>query len=198
MIKTILFDWHGVLDKRKFQGIEEMISSWKGTLHSDSKKDLETFGQDYARGILPSYILWENLKKKFDLNRNLINELKEYITGTEINQELWSFLPELKQRYTLGVLSDCPSEKKTLILSSHFNDISLFDKTFWSCDYRLLKSDPKFFFIALNGLNTTPNQCLFVDDSEKNTKYAQELEIHTHVYRSFEDFKEFIKEFNPS
>src|SRR3989344_3631046 len=142
MIKTILFDWHGVLDKRKFQGIEEMISSWKGTLHSDSKKDLETFGQDYARGILPSYILWENLKKKFDLNRNLINELKEYITGTEINQELWSFLPELKQRYTLGVLSDCPSEK--------------------------------------------------------NTKYAQELEIHTHVYRSFEDFKEFIKEFNPS
>lgn len=185
--RAILFDWHGVLDRRRFRGIEELISKWKGPLDSSAVKRLWSNGFEYSRGSIDAPYFWSFTQQDFSLSDAQVDELSIYLNGFDLNEDLWRALPHLKRKYRLGILSDCPAEKTKIIYDNV--DLDVFSGvTLFSSDYGFLKSDEEFFTEGLRRLGVQPRNCLFVDDSETNIKYSQNFGLKSHLFVKTEDF----------
>ncbi len=199
MIKAIFFDYHGVLDKRTFKGLLHILARHSHDPKTDLKfeehlekiiKKYSKLGDKYASGDVSSNEFWKTLKKDGFSNKE-INLAKKYILKVEKNKGLWKLLPSLRQKYHIGILSDCPQDKTQLIretmdLTKHF------DNWFFSSDFKLTKNDMKFFRLMVSNGRFSTNECLFVDDSEKNVDFAKKLNFQGHVYRNNEYLKKLI------
>jgi len=197
MIKAILFDWHGVLDKRTFAGmLETLARAWHPHMREMSFDDyhkmvVDNFykdGFEYAAGRISPSGFWSMLE--YEGEESGVLRAKDYLLQVERNETVWSRLPKLKEKYKLAILSDCPEDKKEVIQRTI--DLSLFDHVYFSCDYRLLKSDPEFFQLALKDLDLPAPVCLFVDDSEKNVGYARKLGFRTLQYQDTTDLGKLL------
>lgn len=197
MIKAILFDWHGVLDRRTFAGmLETLARAWHPHLHGISFEDyhrliIDNFckdGFEYAAGRISPPRFWSLLE--YEGNESGVWRARDYLLQVEKNEAVWPQLPKLKERYKLVILSDCPEDKKEIITRTV--DLSLFDYTYFSCDYKLLKSDPEFFQLALRDLGLPAPCCLLVDDSEKNVGYAGKLGFKTLHYQESANLRKLL------
>ena len=60
--------------------------------------------------------------------------------------------------------------------------LSLFDGLVFSGPLHMVKPDERIFCHLLDTYALTPDECLFIDDSEKNLKGARALGIHTYLF----------------
>ncbi len=58
---------------------------------------------------------------------------------------------------------------------------------------RLTKPDPKFYQRLIDRYGIIPGESLFIDDSEENVEAANSLGFKGHLFKSYEEAKEFIK-----
>ena len=68
-----------------------------------------------------------------------------------------------------------------------------YDHFISSGSYNLSKSDPKLFEEVLAKLMTTPEQCIFVDDTKDNVEAAASLGITAILYKTFPEFKKDLE-----
>lgn len=190
MTQAIIFDWHGVLDKQKFSNVIYMISVIKELEVKQIRESLSKDGQDYAVGKLTPDQFWTKVSQDYGLENGHLDEIKNLLLTVNKNEELWNLLPVLKSKYRLAILSDCPEDKTKVIRDSI--DLSYFEKTYFSSETRLLKSDPEFFDLAVAGLNLPAGECMFVDDSERNIIYAEAAGMQTHHYNGDSDVRELL------
>src|SRR3989338_8495111 len=137
MYKVILLDWHGVLDKRTFRGmLETLASAWYPYTHKRPFEEylkmliqnFQEVGNDYASGKIPSSQFWGMLE--YEGEESEVYKARDYLLTIEKNEELWSQLPQLREKYRLGILSDCPEDKTRRIKEKV--DLSLFERTYFS------------------------------------------------------------------
>ncbi len=199
MIKAIFFDYHGVLDKRTFKNLINLIAKLSFN-HEDeiSEKDhidrifekYEKLGSSYASGKIAPKTFWTMLEKD-PSTKHIVNKAREYIFTIEPNKELWDLLPVLRKKYILGILSNCPEEKASLIMKT-LNINNNFDACYFSCDYGLSKTNAEFFDLMLMGFNFSKEECLFIDDSEDNIEFAKNLGFQTQLYTGIDSIKKFL------
>lgn len=195
MIKAVFFDYHGVLDKRTFrQGmfgliVKETYDPASGTtLKGHEENILQKYvplSVDYASGKIPAEAFWSELKKT-GLSQATLEHARNYILTVEPNKELWDALPSLKDKYYLGILSDCSKEKMDVIQRT-FDLPQHFDAWHFSCDYRITKQDPEFFNLMTTGDKFLPEECLLVDDKEKVVDRAKSFGFGGFVFKSTKD-----------
>ena len=54
-------------------------------------------------------------------------------------------------------------------------DFKAFDGWIFSCDYQIMKPDPKIYNILFETYNLKPEECFFIDDSIKNIEIGSKL-----------------------
>lgn len=112
--------------------------------------------------------------------------------NTPLDNEMISLVLELKTKYKIGMITDNKVDRITEILKYH-NLTDLFDVVTISAECKCGKNDRKIFDLTLESLNVKPNDCVFIDNSEKNLVVPQELGIHTILFddenRSIEEFR---------
>src|SRR3989344_2626823 len=148
-IKALLFDWHGVLDLRKFKDVEERIAYYAGKLNSADLKVLHGRADDYARGIMfpedsrmtmSPEEFWKFIGSYYQINPIKVQQdLESYLISVdELNKPLWNTLPDLSLKYKLGILSDCPPDKTELIRKEV--DLSIFEgRVYFSSEHSFTK-----------------------------------------------------------
>ena len=148
---------------------------------------------------------FQELSNKFDLgeiNPDQFAEKLSAMTGVnqkEIIPEMWegvlfhrqviSLLKKLKQNYKLAVLSNSNSEFINEFLERE-NLETIFDAEVISQEIGLIKPDPEIFKVALNKLQTSPAETLFIDDRERNVQAAEKLGIKGILYKNPQQFKD--------
>lgn len=196
MTKAILFDWHGVLDKITFAGMLETLARvWYleadgiafEKYHRMVANNFHKDGLEYAAGRVSPEEFWAGLGAE---GEDGAIKAREYILNVERNELLWSQLPALKRKYELVIISDCPKDKRDVIKKTI--DLTMFDATYFSCDYGLLKSNPEFFQLALKELGLDAWQCLFIDDSISNIMHASRLGFQTFQYAAGRSLKSLL------
>ena len=187
-VSTIFFGWHGVLDLRRFKGVEERIVEFAGELNSADLRVLHRSADDYFRGSITPEEFWGFIGAYYGLNSRTVNDnFRSYLISIDINQSLWSELPALSERYKLGILSDSPRDKTELIMAEV--DLSFFEgRAYFSSEYDLLKNDAAFFDKVEKGLGVHRSSCLFVDDDIGNVNYAKVLGFKGHLYTNNDSF----------
>jgi putative hydrolase of the HAD superfamily len=69
----------------------------------------------------------------------------------------------------------------------------LFDAVVSSYDIQKKKPSPDAYQYVSNQIVLKPEECLFIDDSEKNVIAAKEIGMQGLIFRTFEDFKEQLE-----
>lgn len=112
----------------------------------------------------------------------------EEIEGTR------GIIKSLKKRYKLGLLS-VHAKEWVEYCEEKLSYTSLFDVVSYSFEALVCKPDKKAFKIILDKFQTKPEQVLFIDDSPKNIKTAEELGIASILFQSAPQLKKDLKKF---
>jgi putative hydrolase of the HAD superfamily len=69
-----------------------------------------------------------------------------------------------------------------------------FEEVFTSYELGLAKPDPKIYKILLNKHNLKPEECIFVDNMQRNVEGAENLGMKGITFESFDQLKSELKE----
>ena len=171
MIKTIIFDWGGVLAPADTEIAGKRLSDKFGCDFSKLKEKLAKYEKENSESSDYSMFL-SKIKSEFEIPENEVMKALTEIPawkGYELAKSLIG-------KYKLCILSDQMQFKADYIKKN--NDLSFFDPVLFSSEIGVQKPAKKAFQIMLEKLQEPAEECLFIDDREMNIKAAQGLGIH--------------------
>lgn len=113
-------------------------------------------------------------------------QVDERYWGTnKYNQPMIDWAGELKKsgKYKIGMLSNISRDWMDVSLP-FFDRQNLFDVEILSGDVKLVKPDPNIFILMASRLGVKPDECVMIDDVEKNINGARQVGMHGIVYES--------------
>lgn len=191
MITTLIFDFGGVLTTTRFFPI--MAKALGGEFGVDPLRIQEQlYAHEHGPSIGTESIeqFWEHACK--DLGIPLEAFVKAFITY-DLNPEVLAYIHTLKAKYPLILHSDNFATTVAAIRKdSRF--LELFDQMYFSNEIGLRKTGEAAFRHVLLAIHKTPEECVFVDDKEKNLVAPRTIGMHTVLFTSLEQLKaEFVK-----
>jgi putative hydrolase of the HAD superfamily len=188
-ITTLIFDFGGVIINLD---LNLCIQNLKHAGALDVEKYLSNYGQS---GF---FLQWEKGEINLAEFRNAVRSISVSNPDDKTIDDAWcSFLqdiPEdrirllekLKTKYRLLLLSNSNPLHIEVSGKNEFNKYGyeigdLFEKAYISYELGLTKPDPAIFNYILTDLNIRPEECLFLDDGEKNIRTASEMGFETYL-----------------
>ncbi|MBE6811114.1 MAG: haloacid dehalogenase [Ruminococcaceae bacterium] len=181
-MKAILFDFDGVLtiDKYGSDSILRYLAEKTQVPIDILKREYYKINRGLLNGEYTHKDIWADYCKNvgYDIDFQI---LIDSFINTPLDWDMILFVRELKIKYKIGMITDNKVDRITKILEHH-NLTDLFDIVTISAECKCGKNDRKIFDITLDYLNIEPNNCIFIDNSEKNLIVPQELGIHTFLF----------------
>jgi epoxide hydrolase-like predicted phosphatase len=196
MIKSIVFDWGGVLIE---EPSPEIFAFCAKALHISTKKFLqiyEKYKQDFQRGTISEAMLWSHLCREAGIQRPPSLPLwgtafrQAYREKTEIFN-LASLLQ--KNGYRIGFLSNTEYPGMEFFLERHY---PMFDVTVFSCAEGTRKPEEKIFQILLQRLHVEPRETVFIDDTEEYIIGAEQVGIKTVLFKNTRQLRKALASFS--
>lgn len=200
MIQAIVFDFGGVL--LNVEKSPDMVTAladtmsvsldfvkpiWKRHYHNLLIGNITS--REYV-GIVAGELNYQcNVNKIYSKWANKVS-----ITRGSINHGLVNFINSLRSKYRVYVLSnmiDLAEEDEILTQLK-----GQFDGYFTSYRLRSRKPQAKIFYKFLTSTNLKPDQCIFIDDDEKNINASTTLGFHSLKYENVEKLKTYIDKLN--
>lgn len=197
MIKNIIFDLGGVL----------IDHNPEKTLYAHFKKEhadivlKEIFRNplwlERDRGVVTSEDILS--KKKHLIPEEIYSKVEEmtndFFPYMPPFEKMYGFVKELKEKgYGIYLLSNVGKEfhrvKKDIPV------LELFDGFVASSDYKVIKPEPEIYNILFEKFSLIPEECIFIDDVQKNIDGALKAGMHGHCYShgSLEILREDLRE----
>lgn len=187
MIKTILFDYAGVITPTQNNYIFACENSKRFGL--SPKELMEITYKDWDKAIigkLDDNIFWNQIANELKIKSNVLMDL--IIKTFPIDKKVIDIIKKTKKNYTTVLFSNQIENWLEKVVDD--NKLrSLFDYFINSYNIGFKKPDPKIFFEVLRITSSKPSEILFVDDSFKNIETAKQMGINT---IQFENFKQFL------
>jgi HAD superfamily hydrolase (TIGR01509 family) len=102
--------------------------------------------------------------------------------------EVVNIAKSLKQKYKLVILSNFTKEWADYLVASYkFNEI--FDDMFWSFQKGIKKPTAEAYLQITEKFKVRPEECLLVDDKERNIKGARDAGMKTILYTNAEELR---------
>lgn len=191
MIKVIYFDYHGVLDRRHFHGLLDVIAEASGQPNPEQVAlNLESYGYAYAIGQVSPHEFWRTIEQRYGTTANRAG--RKYMLRVEPVREMWNLVSQLHDRYELGLFSDCATDKKEVIRSAYALT-DYFDYLLFSCDTKLSKRDPEFYTLMLQNGLYQPEECLLIDDEESNCALAIDRGFPAHLFQDESTLRGYLE-----
>ena len=184
MVKAIVFDCFGVLVteawlpfKARYFGHDQALFDRATQISHMADKGMID-GEEAARqtsalaGITP-----EEFRRAIDKNVP--------------NEELFSYLRELKPNYKLGFLSNISDDYLHQIFSEE--QLEFFDHMELSYKTGVIKPEAGAYENAAKGLGVSVDACVMVDDQERNVTGAREAGMKAVLYKSTGQLKEELE-----
>jgi putative hydrolase of the HAD superfamily len=193
MSKVVLLDLDGIVIRPRFKYFSEKFSEEYNiplseiTPFFEGEYRLAARGQADVRVALPGYL------EKWGWKRGLDEFLNYWFHGERtIDVNVLEVVKKLRERgVKVYFVSDNEKERADYVMNTlRLNDDS--DGAFFSYQLGHTKSEPEFFREVLSQLGVDAKDVEFWDDDPKNVEVAKEVGINSHVYTSYEEFKERI------
>ena len=188
MIKNIIFDIGNVLaDFRWKEYIEELGIAPEKRERLALATTIGPFWCEMDRNVLSTE---EVMQKCISLDKELEPEIRLFFKDRRRLVMEYPFAREwvesLKKRgYGIYYLSNY-SEYDFGYINTHFSFFGLEDGKTVSCFERVIKPDERIYRTLLNRYFLNPEECVFLDDSERNVEAAEKLGIHGIVVKDHE------------
>lgn len=191
MIKAIVFDYGGVIEKEDgdlIQKIADFLKITKEDWHKVyfSFNHLSNTGKKNWKEVL------ELVCKELGASGAQISTVHEIIIENKktkkINWELIELIKDLKNKnYKIGLLSNNSTGLKQKLVNQNITHI--FDEIIISAEYGYQKPQPEIFEIIFNKLNIKNNEMIFVDDTKRSLEGAEKIGYVPILYANNETLK---------
>jgi len=196
MITTIIFDLSEVYLKG-FCGVEDYLEDVLNMKSDEIRGKLQ--GPEFRLlmdGKITEDEFWEKLiqRNEWDIEisrfKEAIRNNFEEIDGTR------EIIEKLKDKnFKLGLLSD-HSKEWVEYCNRKFDYHKLFHSIQYSFEVGCCKNDKKTFELLLEKLDEEPQNCIFIDDHEKNTAVAKSIGLNTIHFKNPEQLKKELTSFS--
>lgn len=181
MIKAVIFDCFGVITT---DGLEAVI----GEAEQKNPGVRALISEVIAQANRGEISVTESRTKVSRLLGVTPEEYSQEVRKHEHrNEALLAYIPTLRGQYKTALLSNVPGES----LEKRFPKTELntyFDKLFVSGDLGMAKPDEAIYRYAATELGVQLDECVFIDDRQHYLDPAQQLGMHTILFKNNEQF----------
>jgi len=196
MIKSIIFDWGGVI---AHGGSWEQISEKYEEMFSLSRGNVYPHLYKWYNKLKVSKIneeqFWSGFLGEVGIPLKEKERLKEMVlssTDGNVDRRILDLIKQLKKNYFVGLLTNhvefwFENERKKYDLDS------IFDFIYTSYELKEKKPRKECFLSVFEKLPCfMPREYIFCDDNLGNVKTARKLGMNTHQYQSFSKLENFL------
>lgn len=179
MFKAIIFDFGGVILSQPKAVIPEVIARVYNIPLETAVKEYPKYRVNYYLGKLQTDKLITFLSAAFKSNKS-IEEIKKlwlvnYSKLAKTNQEVLDIIKKLHKKYKVYLLSN--TTEMSHLHNSKTGIYDYFDDVFMSYRLGMKKPNPEIYKHVISSIGLKPEECIFVDDDEKNLETAKQLGI---------------------
>lgn len=185
-VRGIIFDYGNVLCTRQGrEDVEAMAAVFGAPVAAFEKAYWEKRDVFDAAGLTPEEY-WGEVAERFGrkLSGGMLAE------AAAADNRSWSRPSAVMAKWASAIRA---AGVRTAILSNmpvtlrqHLGELEwlpMFDHETFSCDVRVAKPRPEIFAHCIAGIGTAPQETIFLDDREENTRAAAALGLHTVLFR---------------
>lgn len=186
MIKTILFDYAGVITPTN-NNYDFALKNCK-RFNLSPKELMKMTYENWAEtaiGIQKCSFFWGQIAKKLNIKPNEVRKL--VIETFPVDKRMIAIINKTKKKYTNVLFSNQIEDWINKFIKDNKLENS-FDYLINSYIVGVRKPDQKMFFEALKKTSSKPEEVLFIDDSIENIEAAKEIGINTIHFKNFEQF----------
>lgn len=179
-MKAILFDCFGVL----------VTDGWLPFKNQHFGHDKELFNQasditaQANRGLISQK---DFIHQVAELAEVPVEEVAHAVSQNVPNEELFSYIRELKKNYKIGFLSNIAANYLDRMFTPEH--LELFDATSLSFENGYVKPQPEAYQAMAERLEVEPEHCVMIDDQQHNVAGAREAGMQGILYENFEQLK---------
>lgn len=149
------------------------------------------FGNEISRkasaGAATRGDIWDYVQSQLGLpDEEMADFKRDFFTGDEIDQELVTFIRDIKQRVKSGMITNAWPGMRHYI-EEVWEIADAFDQIIVSAEVNLTKPDPRIYQLALEQLDVEPHGAIFIDDFIENIHGAEDLGMIGIHFLSSED-----------
>ena len=201
-ITTLIFDFGGVLINLD---LNRCIQKFKDLGVNNLENNLNNYGQkgiflEFEKGLIDIPTFRDEIRKLAG-KRLKDNEIDEAWCAflCDIPDYKIELLLQLKKKFRLLLLSNTNPLHIEISARDEFARFgqtmqSLFDKCYFSYEMKMVKPDAEIFEALLADAGLTAEECLFLDDGEKNILQAEKMGIQTYHVDVNEDLSFLLNE----
>ena len=133
------------------------------------------------------YSIWKPHLEEWKVNLSEEEFLQYWFSAEYENHEMVDYARQLKKEgYTLYILSNNFKERTTYYEKKFSFLKELFDDIYYSWETGVVKPEKECFMQILDEQHLKPEDCFYVDDSEKNITVAKSLGISAELFKGKE------------
>jgi len=194
MIRAIIFDIGGVV---MFPGtlfeVRERLEPYLGVTAEQSKDAVLRAWQLWKTGKIDADEFFIRVLNDLNLNKS-VKKLKELtFSSNRINKEIIPLLQSLRKNYKIIAITNHAKEWFEDEIKN-FKVDTYFDYIVTSYEAGIAKPDPRIYKMALDKCDLMPDECIFIDNMDRNTIAAEKLGIKSIVFESAAKLKKQLAE----
>ncbi len=178
-INTIFFDWGGVIANDPGDDFLMQLLRDIGASESQAEEIFTTTMQDFMRGKLSEANYWDIIRAQYNLkvHDTITDEFKKW-KGLVVNQDILALVDKAKAAgLQVAILSNVIEPTYNAIAQAGY--YGRFDKVIASCKVGFAKPDPEIYQIAIDMLDTTALESVFIDDKQSSLDPANKMGFTT-------------------
>ena len=196
MIKSIIFDWGGVLIHNPHPGLITYCARYLGVSKEEFSNVHKKFEDDFQKGTISEDNFWENVCSELKIQKPNISSLWQTAVRNiySENKEVFYLASSLKTKgYKIGFLSNTEIPAMNFFKKQNYD---MFDVTVFSCLEGARKPEKRIYQIALKRLNARPKEAIFIDDKKEYICGAEKIGINSILFKNQNQLKEELTSFS--
>lgn len=199
MIKTIVFDLGGVYfgpgTKSMLEKLYKILGVSKETI---DETFLGHYGKDaslYMKGKISREEFWEGVAKKLKIKKEMIPKFQQiWYSAYKPIKGMRKLVLELRKNYRVIAFSG-NTEGRIEYLDKKYGLNNDFDAFVLSFDIGFGKGEVEFCEALLKKINCKPEECAYVDNTQRFLDVAKQFGIKTILFKNAEQVRQDLKKF---
>ncbi len=194
-IKAVLFDLGGVILRTEYQSPRQHLAERLHMEYDDLVKIVfdSSSAHQATVGEVTADEHWASVMKRLKRPASEMKTIRdEFFAGDLIDRDLLEFLRSLRGKYKTGLISNAWDDLREYIVREKFDDA--FDKMIISAEVKVAKPSAKIYKIALEQLEVSPSEAVFVDDFHENIEGCEKLGVKGIHFKGPEEALQQLKQ----
>ncbi len=184
-IQAVIWDFGGVLVRTEDPAPRTALGAEVGLSAVDLERHVfaSEAGKQAQLGAVDGSQYLDQIAGDFKLDPQVFRE--RFFGGDQLDETLMDYIHGLRPAYKTGLLSNAMTDLRELI-SDFYPIIDAFDSVTISSEHGTAKPDARIYEIALQSVDVSAAQAVFIDDAAENVAAAQALGMQAIHFKSRE------------